>query len=197
MPTGYTAKLFEGEQSFNDFVMGCARAFGACVMMRDQPSSTEIPEKFEPSDYNSKALAEAEEKILKLSRMTPEERDIFSQDIINMEIKCHKDQLEKCKISNKKLNDMAAKVRQWTPPSFDHNELKKFMLNQLMISIEDETYHEKEILKSEGKTLQSVYDDAFKDANEDIKYHTNGQAEEIKRTDSRNLWVKQLRDSLK
>lgn len=27
MPTGYTAKLYEGKQSFKDFVFGCAKAF--------------------------------------------------------------------------------------------------------------------------------------------------------------------------
>ena len=34
MPTGYTYKIGEGA-SFKEFVMACARAFGACVEMRD------------------------------------------------------------------------------------------------------------------------------------------------------------------
>ena len=36
MPTGYTHELHEGEEiSFEKFVMSCARAFGALVLMRD------------------------------------------------------------------------------------------------------------------------------------------------------------------
>ena len=47
MPTGYTAPIKDGI-SFNDFMWGCARAFGALIMMRDDPPGTPIPERFEP-----------------------------------------------------------------------------------------------------------------------------------------------------
>ena len=43
MPTGYTAKIVDG-QSFPDYVKTCLRAMGVCVSMRDLPMDTPIPE---------------------------------------------------------------------------------------------------------------------------------------------------------
>lgn len=37
MPTGCTAKLHEDDQSFRDFALTCARAFGATIAMREEP----------------------------------------------------------------------------------------------------------------------------------------------------------------
>jgi hypothetical protein len=34
MPTGYTDKIKDGI-SFEEFVLSCARQFGACISMRD------------------------------------------------------------------------------------------------------------------------------------------------------------------
>ncbi len=49
MPTGYTHLIEEG-CNLEEFVWACARAFGACVMMRDDSVDKPVPEKFEPSD---------------------------------------------------------------------------------------------------------------------------------------------------
>jgi hypothetical protein len=46
MPTGYTAELIEKGMEFNDFVLTCARAFGACIELRDRklaPAPRTIP----------------------------------------------------------------------------------------------------------------------------------------------------------
>jgi hypothetical protein len=43
MPTGYTAAIGEGIE-FDKFVMQCARAMGACVMMRDEPIGPKLRE---------------------------------------------------------------------------------------------------------------------------------------------------------
>ena len=51
MPIGYTSKLHDGDQPFNEFIMSCARAFGALVTMRDDPNDAPIPE-FEVSEYS-------------------------------------------------------------------------------------------------------------------------------------------------
>ncbi len=50
MPTGYTDAVKDGI-TFDQFVLGCARGMGALVMMRDEPSGTPIPERFEPSRF--------------------------------------------------------------------------------------------------------------------------------------------------
>ncbi len=77
MPTGYTAILMEKGQTFQEFIMGCARAFGALIEMRDSPNDAPIPDKFEPSDYHAKRIIELREKLAKFKLMTDAEKESF------------------------------------------------------------------------------------------------------------------------
>ena len=77
MPTGYTAKLMENGQSFQEFVMFCARAMGVCVMMRDDSLDKPIPEKFEPSDYELKEMAKARTELDRLLSMTKKQAKAY------------------------------------------------------------------------------------------------------------------------
>jgi hypothetical protein len=59
MPTGYTADIKNGI-SFKTFAMNCARAFGACVTLRDEPGGGDkIPEAFEASTYHAQQVEKA------------------------------------------------------------------------------------------------------------------------------------------
>jgi hypothetical protein len=69
MTTGYTAAI-ANDITFNDFAMRCARAMGALVMMRDEPFDAPIPERFEPSDYHIKKIADASARLLELQAMS-------------------------------------------------------------------------------------------------------------------------------
>lgn len=76
MPTGHTAKLYDGEdQSFQDFALGCARSFGALITMRDEPADAPIPESFEPDpdSYYARAVKRDTERLAELRSMTLEE----------------------------------------------------------------------------------------------------------------------------
>jgi hypothetical protein len=51
MPTGYTAMIEEREDvTFREFALTCARAFGACIMQRDN-SLAEPPKPREVDKY--------------------------------------------------------------------------------------------------------------------------------------------------
>ena len=40
MATGYTMDIYDGKNvSFEDFCLSCARAFGACILQRDDNTS--------------------------------------------------------------------------------------------------------------------------------------------------------------
>ena len=77
MPTGYTAKLMEKGKSFDEFVLFCARAFGACIDMRDEDMNAPIPEQFQPSAYYQKSVDENSAELTRLESMTNEERLAF------------------------------------------------------------------------------------------------------------------------
>jgi len=38
MPSGFTSDIYDGKKiTFKDFTLKCARAFGACIHLRDDP----------------------------------------------------------------------------------------------------------------------------------------------------------------
>src|SRR5882762_3281786 len=60
MPTGYTSRLHDGEQTFEEFLWTCARGMGAFVTMRDAPLDAPLPDEFGPqTSYLERSLAQA------------------------------------------------------------------------------------------------------------------------------------------
>jgi hypothetical protein len=196
MPTGYTAKLMESGQTFPEFIMGCARAFGALIEMRDSPNDAPIPDKFEPSNYNAKRLIEAREELAKLKAMSTEERADFGEAAKAEDIERSRGYLEKALTENSRLEDMAAQVRAWTPPTKDHQGLKDFMLQQIEVSKNGVDYSEKSLAEAQAKPATAYYVEAVSGAARNIKYHTEGNEKEVERSNSRTEWVQQLRASI-
>ena len=196
MATGYTAKLVSNGQTFNEFIMGCARAMGACVDMREESADAPIPERFEPSDYHDKRLSEAKETLECLTAMDDEARLVFGKDKKRSAV----DQAEEWHSSrvntNARLDQMSEEVRAWNPPSLDHDGFKSFMLDQLKISTENMDYSQKGIDEARAMGPQEYYRRAVDEAGRNISYHTKERLEEIERTESRNKWLKDLRDSI-
>ena len=196
MPTGYTAELMEKGQTFPEFIMGCARAFGALIDMRDDPSGAIIPEKFEASDYHAKRLIESHEKLTQLKSMDDSEKEAFGRlekeaDINNILV-----WLEKARAEDNRLDNMAAQVKEWVPPTADHKGLKDFMLQQISVSKNGLDYIKNSLADAELKPPMAYYVAAISRASRDIKYSTEENAKEIERTNGRSEWVRQLRESI-
>lgn len=196
MPTGYTAELMEKGQTFQQFIMGCARAFGALITMRDDSSDTPIPEKFEPTDYHVKKIEEATTKLDRLKAMSDKEKVAFGQKEKSAAIKQNEQWLKKEMAENKRLGEMEAQVRAWRPPTPDHKSLKDFMLQQIGTSKNSLEYIETHLKDARDKTPMAYYIAAVSDAARDIKYHTEENEKEVERVNGRNEWLKQLRNSI-
>lgn len=197
MPTGYTYPIIEkSAYSFKEYAMDCARAFGACILMRDDPKDTPIPEKFEPSDYNQRASEQAKRKLSELSAMTQEEQVAFGQSASKSAITHALEYLNKQKAENAKLDAMAKKVEAWAPPTEKHKGLKKFMLEQIAISKNKIEYSMEGVEQAKARLPLDFYDDALADAKRSIEYHTKANEKEIQRANSRTEWVQKLRESL-
>lgn len=136
MPTGYTSELHDGEQTFTDFVLTCARGMGALITMRDEPMDAPIPDEFTPSmRYYLDSKASAEARLEALRAMTPE--DIFRANQNDRAAVLAERAKEAVKRHDmrKRYEAMVAQVEAWEPPTEDHVGLKKFMLEQLHESI--------------------------------------------------------------
>lgn len=198
MPTGYTEAIQRGI-SFNDFVMRCARAMGACVMMRDDPMDKPIPERFEPSDYHTKKLKEIEEELSMLRSMSPEQMDAAALIAYEAEINYAREGLKKNTEILAKYKEMLRMVRAWNPPTSDHDGLKQFMIDQITSSINFDCssgYYTEKISTAKRLSGQEWKDEKEKKLLKDMAYHTKEKTDEIYRTESRNEWIKALRESL-
>ena len=135
MPTGYTAAIAD-DITFDDFVMRCARGMGALVMMRDEPADAPIPERFEPSDYHLKRIAEASASLIRLAGMTEAETEQAASDAHETAVAEQAEAIHRKDMLYEKYNAMLAKVKAWKPPSDDHEGFKKFMVEQITGSTE-------------------------------------------------------------
>jgi|SRR5882757_160884 len=194
MPTGYTADIEKGI-SFEQFAWSCARAMGALIMMRDEPSDAPIPKKFEPSDHNAKHLAAAQERLDWLNGLSAAEASAEAA-------KAHAEALDRHRSYEAKKNSlrdkywkMLEKVSAWTPPSADHVEFKQFMESQIRDSIKFDCHNSYE---QEPKPMTGIAWRAAETekALKDVTCHSKGHAEEVNRTAQRNQWVESLRLSL-
>jgi hypothetical protein len=194
MPTGYTAAVAEGI-SFEQFVMRCARAMGALVMMRDEPSDAPIPERFEPSTYSAGKLAEARAELERLDALTPEQVAAEAAAYHAGALQRWTERTDKRHEQREQYEAMLDKVRTWAPPSTDHIGFKDFMVSQLTQTIDFDcggTWDkEPEELSAAAWLGQQV-----REAQKNVAYHTKANAEEIERTESRNKWIADLRASL-
>jgi hypothetical protein len=196
MPSGYTAAVADGID-FEQFVMRCARGMGALIMMRDEPADAPIPERFAPSDYHIRKLEEATAALMNLRAMTGGEAEIAAEDAFSAETKRNTESVARNKELRSKYESMLAQVQAWTPPTPDHEGLKRFMTQQLTESIMfdcNDGYYEKN--QPEQKTGDEWR--ALQVANQlhNVEYHSREHAEEVSRTESRNQWVAALRASL-
>jgi hypothetical protein len=199
MPTGYTAKIADGDVSFKEFALGCARAFGACIDMRDDPNDTPIPEKFVADDYHAKKLESAKARLAEAEAVTDAEAELEA-------VKAHEEtRLSIMRGFNKavklklKYLAMLEQATAYVPPSPDHEEFKAFMVQQLSDSMKwdcDTQYYERQLteLKPLSGSEWRMLD--INDAKRDIDYHSGRYKEEQDRAESKTVWIQQLKQSL-
>ena len=95
--------------------------------------------------------------------------------------------------TTRRYGSMLLQVEAWTPPTEDHEGLKKFMADQLTESIKFDGYEPERPEKVDGATLQ-VQEIAH--AQWSIDYHREQLAKEQESNQSRVGWVQDLQTSL-
>src|SRR3990167_3890702 len=195
MPTGYTAELMENGMDFRTFTLRCARAFGACVMQRDDPMK-DAPEKQKPSEYATNALKEAEKKLKQLQAIPAKRQQDYGEEQRSKAVASAKQSLATTRTENARLDKMAIQVRAWHPPTDDHKGLKDFMLDQISISRHAEAWGEKYVREAEEKTVEAYFVEAVSKAVRDVAYYKEEAQKEQGRADQRNGWIDDLYRSL-
>ncbi len=196
MPTGYTSKLHDGEQTFPQFAATCARAFGALVMLRDEPSSDELPPDTGGSDtfYKDRAIR-LEREIAELENASLESLEAMV-DKEHAEAVAYFESAQAKHIARKaRYLAMIAHARDWAPPTPDHEGMKKFMLEQLQQSIDFDCSHgptrpepKLDAVEWKQRRLWTLRDDLQRSLTELNK--------DTERNAGRNKWLEDLRSSL-
>lgn len=196
MPTGYTACIEDGA-TFEQFVWGCARGMGACVMMRDDAWDKPIPDAFEPSNFYKEKIEEAEKEIDYLNGL-PDEAINDRQVSDNAKVRADNERRRlEHEENQRRYKAIKEKVMAWNPPTADHEGLKSFMLEQIKVS--STGWGGGDYYKEAEKRIVSPDEWRKEKIAEAMKGLARAKDEwnkEQERTNGRNQWLKQLRDSI-
>lgn len=193
MPTGYTADIAKGI-TFEQYAMSCARAFGALVMMRDEPSDAPIPDAFAPSDYHARAIVEARKKLHDLCLLDgPDLLAAHTAAVKEWQDGVDRREREAQEL-RQKYEAMLAKAKAYRPPTPDHQKFAEFMVEQIEQSIDfDCKVYRPDRVTDDPIRWRNLQIEAAKS---NIAYHEKEHQKEIERTASRNKWIADLRSSL-
>lgn len=196
MPTGYTEGVCTGRiSSFYDYAMGCARAFGALIMMKEEPSGTPIPDRFEPSDYHQKKIAETEKELAEVLALSYEECEKRAIDEYSAAIGSQNNRLEENDRKLARYNAMLSEAKKYTPPTAEHEGFAEFLVKQIEDSIKWDDisdYIEEPVLLSR----EEWKDEKIKVLHHELDYHRRMHDEEVQMTEGRNEWIRNLKESL-
>jgi len=186
MPTGYTAFIENGEvKTAKQFLHLCLRAFGICVRMKDDSLEVEddytqkIIDGYQASiDYHQEYLDEAKKDLKTYQEMSDDE----------MCVKYIQETSERIKDLQKNITKefgeygdylrIQDQIKKWNCDE-EFSEIKDFALNQIKISIPDNSFYEEELAKC-GKPTKEGYEERreeyrnslIKHAQWDVDYHT-------------------------
>ncbi len=192
MPTGYTADIAKGI-TFEQYAWDCARAFGALVTLRDEPSAP-IPERFEPDTYFQKRLEEVHATLERISAWTPEQIAAEYQIAFDSSMAAYQARIDRAAALRAKYDAMLSQVRAWQPPTPDHVNYKEFMESQIVESIKFDCCLEFDSAPApqEPATWHAEW---IADLKASLVRSEQQQRDEVKRAHDRTQWVHAIRDS--
>mgnify|MGYP001589050211 CR=1 FL=1 len=161
--------------------------------MREEPSNAPIPEEFKAStSYYDQRIADGLKRLGDIQAMTNAEAEAAAKAAHEEALRSRAKYLSDKDVEAGRLNAMLEKVRAWVPPTPDHQEMKKFMIQQITISMPG-SYAPSIPVLMDGAAWRKQETDNLAQSVADAK---NERAKEIDRTASWNEWLKQLRRSL-
>lgn len=198
MPTGYTADVQSGEiTDLREFALRCARGMGALIMMRDDPMSAPIPERFEPSRYNADRLAEDQAELDAVTTMSREEASAEADKAYHAGCVAFDQRRAERAEHARRYEAMIAKVEAWETKA---DGIREFMLDQLRQSLDFDCKPVRADSPFSGKPQRQTGEEwraaRVEELTRSIAYHAKANAEEITRTEARNRWLADLRASL-
>ena len=206
MPTLYTEFIKDGTITNGaDFLKLCTRNFGIASDLRDEPLSVPTPTHFEVNPYYKHQYEKAVRGYNEIQLRTYEEA---KQDIIEAykrEAESYRRYYKRCVENNKKYLKIKEEILKWIPPTADHEEIKKFALDQIdycIVSDRDlQSYKRSADMDNAGlfwtdEEVQNYLEENKQDFKDSVENAYKRWQEAIKDAEMKNLWMKQFLDSL-
>lgn len=195
MPTGYTSEIYHGEEvSPKDFLLTCARAFGATISMREEPLNAEIPE-FEPSNYYKDALTKELSELDRYTNMSLKGVEMVVDTLYQNQLNEYKKISDNQKQLLKRYTKLLECIKEWEPPTSEHISLKEFAIDQLKASIKTDCNPSliREVVRHDPEEWLKMKIEKTRD---NIEWYKQMYQEEVERVNRRNEWIKNLRGSV-
>lgn len=183
------------------FLKLCLRNFNIAINMRDEPLSKPVPTQFEPNPYYKNDYEKTVETRNKYRQMTFEEAKKELIEKHKKDIESAKKSLDEFVAEDERYMKVRDEIEKWIPPTSEHENVKKFALNQIDISLNTDMreYCNKELNKDLDISDEAVH----LYMNEINEFYENSVTraykdwqEELKKTADKNMWMKQFLDSL-
>jgi hypothetical protein len=186
MASGYTHKLYDGEQEFGEFVLDCARAFGAYIHLRDEPNAA-LSKIEDDTPRRMRSLDRAQEAYNEFTALSLEEqRELHKKYVVDTEKHNEKTKKHRLEVAER-YGKMLAKVIAWDPPKELEN-LKDFMKEQLEGSINfDCKPYESRVLE-----FDEWLDNQVRSLLRSIEYAEDDLEREKKRVKEQHAWHEAL-----
>lgn len=186
MATGYTSKLHDGEQEFSEFVLDCARAFGAYLHLRDEPNAV-LSKIDDDTPRRLRALDNAQEEYNEFTALSVDEQKALYKKYVADTTKYNEDSKKKRLEIAERYGKMLAKVIAWNPPKELEN-LKEFMKEQLESSIDFDCKPFESRVLDFGEWLAFTVDSLLRS----IEYREKDVEREKKRVAEQHAWHEAL-----
>lgn len=203
MPTGYTAYIEDGDiTTGKDFLKLCTRAFGVAIDQKDDPLSVPTKTKFEPSQHYIDAYNRACDALRDAKTIS------FNEAKLRLKSKYHKkvDDYKRLAEKYSDLRNKYLKVRQdvetWTPPTSEHDGLKKFALEQIDMCIpSNKTIAEfinksNEPLDLSDEAIAKFIEDNISQCKNSVEYYKKSMDAEYERVKEKQEWMDKFLKSL-
>lgn len=197
MPTGYTADVQDGKiTTLREFALACSRAFGALIIMRDNPMDAPIPRQLVPDTrYYDERLAEARKVLDEVPTLSADECEARAKAEFDAAMASHMKYETNRAIARQRYKEMLSRVEHWSVPE-EIDGLKKFMIEQLNESIRFDCSEDYKPAPPKRLTGERWREQALEKASRDWAYQSVEREKEIERTKGRNQWLDSLWRSL-
>lgn len=186
MPTGYTANLYDGkDESFQDFVLSCARGMGAFYMQRDDPHSDK-PALRKVSDYYFKQVAEAKADLEAWQIKDEDDKYNMWRNYADAKEKSGRESRENRQAILERYEERLAEVEAWEVPPMLQS-FKDFMIDQLNSSIEfDCQFHDSFFMVTPHEEWEARQEESLA---HDVDYYEGQLNKEIERVKEQNTYT--------